>query len=412
MPKIQVRQLSKVFGRQPQLALKLLAEGWTKEQIFRQTGLSVGVNQVSFDVEEGEIFVIMGLSGSGKSTLVRLCNRLIEPTSGTIFIDGEEIIGMNATQLREVRRKKLGMVFQNFALFPQRTVRENVEFGLEIQHVPVDARQEKAREAIALVGLEEWENAYPVQLSGGMRQRVGLARALANNPDVLLMDEAFSALDPLIRKDMQDELLELQMTMKKTILFITHDLHEALRLGDRIALMRDGQLIQVGRPEEIMTDPADEFVKKFVEDADLSRVLVAKNVMKRAEAITPDKGARVALQLMMDNGVSSLYIVDKKRSLLGLVSAYDVSLAISTGETLSTIMKTDIPTVSPDTLLHDLFPMMADVHVPIAVVGEQQRLLGVLVKGAVLGGLVGKVNISDERIERLRVEVKSDGLRA
>lgn len=394
MPKIQVKQLSKLFGRQQKQAIKLLEEGWTKEQILKKTGLTVGVNQVSFDVEEGEIFVIMGLSGSGKSTLIRLCNRLIEPTSGSIWIDGQEIIGMNAQQLRETRRKKLGMVFQNFALFPHRTVRENVEFGLEIQHVPVEERKKKAREALTLVGLADWENATPDQLSGGMRQRVGLARALANDPDILLMDEAFSALDPLIRKDMQDELLELQVTMKKTILFITHDLHEALRLGDRIALMKDGELIQIGRPEEIMTDPADEFVKKFVEDADLSRVLTVRNVMKRAEAITPDKGARVALQLMLDNGVSSLYIVDKKRTLLGLISAYDASLAIGTGESLATIMKTDIPTVSPDTLLHDLFPLMADLHVPIAVVDEEKRLLGVIVKGAVLGGLAGKVNVA------------------
>ncbi|MGG4441901.1 quaternary amine ABC transporter ATP-binding protein [Brevibacillus fortis] len=408
MPKMKVHQLTKVFGKQPELALKLLAEGRTKEQIYKQTSQSIGVNQVSFEVEEGEIFVIMGLSGSGKSTLIRLCNRLIDPTSGSIEIDGEEIVDMKATALREVRRKKLGMVFQNFALFPQRTVRENVEFGLEIQQVPPGLRQEKAREALALVGLTEWENAYPDQLSGGMRQRVGLARALANNPDILLMDEAFSALDPLIRKDMQDELLELQMTMKKTILFITHDLHEALRLGDRIAFMKDGQIIQIGRPEEIMADPADEFVRKFVEDADLSRVLVAENVMKRAEAITPDKGARVALQLMMDNGVSSLYVVDKKRTLLGLITAYDVSLAIGTGDSLSAIMKTDLPTVSPDARLHSLFPMMADLHVPIAVVGEQQRLLGVIVKGAVLGGLVGKVNVQEHQ----RAEVMSDGWRA
>lgn len=392
MPKMTVRQLTKVFGKQPQAALKLLEQGWTKEQIFKETGQSIGVNQISFSVAEGEIFVIMGLSGSGKSTLIRLCNRLIEPTTGSVQIDGEELIGMKPAHLREVRRRKLGMVFQNFALFPQRTVRENIEFGLEIQQVPHGLRQEKAREALALVGLSEWENAFPDQLSGGMRQRVGLARALANNPDILLMDEAFSALDPLIRKDMQDELLELQLTMKKTILFITHDLHEALRLGDRIALMKDGRFIQVGRPEEIMTDPADEFVKKFVEDADLSKVLVAKHVMKRAEAITPDKGARVALQLMMDNGVSSLYIVDKKRALLGLVTAYDVSLAINTGESLETMMKKDIPSVGPDARLNSLFPLMADLHVPIAVVGEERRLLGVIVKGAVLGGLVGKVN--------------------
>lgn len=392
MPKIKVEQLTKVFGRQPQRALPLVKQGKTKQEILKETGLTVGVNQASFEVEAGEIFVIMGLSGSGKSTLVRLLNRLIEPTEGKVLIDHADIVQMNEQQLQEVRRKKLGMVFQKFALFPHRTVLENVEFGLEIQNIPKSEREPKAREALSLVGLAGWEDSYPDQLSGGMQQRVGLARALANDPDVLLMDEAFSALDPLIRKDMQDELLELQATMQKTIIFITHDLDEALKIGDRIALMKDGTIVQIGTPEEILTNPANEYVEKFVEDVDRSKVLSAEHVMKRAQTITLDKGPRVALQLMRDSGVSSLYVVDRKKTLLGVLTADAVNTAKQESLTLESVMRKEIPTVSPKTLLHELFDLVAFSDIPVAVVGEQNRLLGVVVKGSVLGGLAGKVN--------------------
>ncbi len=392
MIKIKVEQLTKVFGRQTNKAIELLQQGMTKQQILKETGCTVGVNRASFEVYDGEIFVIMGLSGSGKSTMIRLLNRLIEPTAGKILIDGEDLVAMEGEALRTVRRKKLAMVFQSFALFPHRTVLENVEYGLEIQGVGKEERKEKARQSLALVGLSGWEESYPTQLSGGMQQRVGLARALASNPDVLLMDEAFSALDPLIRKDMQDELLELQDSMKKTIIFITHDLDEALKIGDRIALMKDGAIVQIGTPEEIMTNPANEYVEKFVEDVDRSKVLTAAHVMKRPETITLDKGPRVALQLMRDRGVSSLYVVDRKKSLLGVVTADKVSKASREEMSLQSVMEQDVPTVSPDTLLHDLFDPVATAPVPVAVVGEQQRLLGIIVKGAVLGGLAGKVN--------------------
>lgn len=232
----------------------------------------------------------MGLSGSGKSTLVRLLNRLIEPTSGEIYIDGDMITNMSKDQLREVRRKKISMVFQNFALFPHRTILENTEYGLELQGVEKEQRRSKALESLKLVGLEGFEEQYPNQLSGGMQQRVGLARALANDPDILLMDEAFSALDPLIRKDMQDELLELHTSVGKTIIFITHDLDEALRIGDRIVLMKDGNIVQIGTPEEILMNPSNEYVERFVEDVDLSKVLTAGHIMKRAETVQIDKG--------------------------------------------------------------------------------------------------------------------------
>ncbi|MBR8660413.1 glycine betaine/L-proline ABC transporter ATP-binding protein ProV [Brevibacillus sp. NL20B1] len=407
MPKIKVENLTKIFGRQPHRAFDYLKRGWSKQDILKETGLTVGVNQVSFEVEAGEIFVIMGLSGSGKSTLVRLINRLIEPTAGSILIDGEDIVRMNAEQLQQVRRKKLGMVFQKFALFPHRTVLENVEFGLEVQNIPKKEREEKAKNALALVGLSGWENSFPDQLSGGMQQRVGLARALANDPDVLLMDEAFSALDPLIRKDMQDELLELQTTMQKTILFITHDLDEALKIGDRIALMKDGAIVQIGTPEEILTNPANEYVEKFVEDVDRSKVLAAEHVMKRAETITLDKGPRVALQLMKDRGVSSLYVVDKKKRLIGVIKADAVNAASREAKTLEDVMEREVPTVSAHTLLNEMFDLVAFSDVPVAVVGEQNRLLGVVVKGAVLGGLAGKVNRitpSDAEAERQVVE--------
>lgn len=406
MAKIRVNNLTKIFGSKPDKALKLLQEGCSKQQILRDTGLTVGVNQASFEVNSGEIFVIMGLSGSGKSTLVRLLNRLIEPTCGSIEIDGENVVTMSKEQLREVRRKKLSMVFQRFALFPHRTVLENVAYGLEIQGLPKEERLTKAKQALELVGLAGWENSMPDQLSGGMQQRVGLARALANDPDVLLMDEAFSALDPLIRKDMQDELLELQSSMHKTIIFITHDLDEALKLGDRIALMKDGKIVQIGTPEEILTNPADEYVEKFVEDVDMSKVLHAEHIMKRPETITLDKGPRVALQLMRDSGVSSLYVVDKRKVLLGVVTADAVSQAKNEDLSLEEVMETRVPTVQPDTLLHDLFDLIAFSPVPLAVVNKENRLLGVVVRGAVLGGLAGKVNLApvpatEQTVERV-----------
>lgn len=391
MAKLVVEGLSKIFGTKPARALPYLKKGSSKAEILKETGLTVGVNRVSFSVQEGEIFVIMGLSGSGKSTLIRLLNRLIEPSDGKILIDQQNIASMSTDELQKVRRKKMGMVFQSFALFPHRTVLQNVEYGLEIQGVAKSERAAKAKEALALVGLAGWENHYPTELSGGMQQRVGLARALANSPDILLMDEAFSALDPLIRKDMQDELLELQSSMKKTILFITHDLDEALKLGDRIALMKDGEIVQIGSPEDIMTNPANDYVARFVEDVDRSKILSASHVMKRPETITPDRGPRVALQLMRERGVSTLYVVDKRKKLLGVVTADGATQARDQELTLEAVMLRDTPAVAPDTLLNELFDLLATSPIPVAVIGEEGRLMGVVVKGSVLGGLAGKV---------------------
>ncbi len=386
---IEAKKLTKIFGSDPKKAIPLLDKGWSKDKIFAETKLTVGVNQADFAIEPGQIFVIMGLSGSGKSTLVRLLNRLIEPTSGQLLFNNTDVLRMSPEQLRQFRRKNVGMVFQKFALFPHRTVIQNIEYGLEVQGIDKKKRREMAMTALQLVGLKGWEDSLPDQLSGGMQQRVGLARGLANDPDVLLMDEAFSALDPLIRKDMQDELIELQLKMKKTIVFITHDLDEALRLGDQIALMKDGSIVQIGTPEEILMQPANKYVERFVEDVDLSKVLTASHVMTKAESITIDKGPRVALQFMRDRGVSSLYVVDRSMHMLGVVTAEDASNAIKEGLSLDAIMQQEVPVTTPDTMLNDLFELMGNSKLPVAVIDDSRRLKGVVIKGAVFAALAG-----------------------
>jgi glycine betaine/proline transport system ATP-binding protein len=387
--KIKVEQVTKIFGKNTKQALQQLSNGKSKSEILQSTGCTVGVNQASFEVKTGEIFVIMGLSGSGKSTLVRLLNRLIDPTSGKVLIDGQDVVKMSKEELRQVRRKKISMVFQKFALLPHFTILENTAYGLEIQGMTKEERQKKALDALHLVGLKGYEEQYPNQLSGGMQQRVGLARALANDPDVLLMDEAFSALDPLIRKDMQDELLELQSSVEKTIVFITHDLDEALRIGDRIALMKDGNIVQIGTPEEILMNPSNQYVERFVEDVDLSKVLTASHVMRRAETVQIEKGPRVALQLMRELGISSIYTVDKQQKLLGVVSAADAKTAVEAQQSLHQIITTDLSTVSPDTLLSELFDKVSEATIPVAVIDDHKRLKGILIKGAVIGALAG-----------------------
>ncbi|CAH0307505.1 MULTISPECIES: glycine betaine/L-proline ABC transporter ATP-binding protein [Peribacillus] len=395
-PYVEVRNVSKIFGKSPKAATDLLKQGKTKKEILKETGQTVGVNNVNFEIYPGEIFVIMGLSGSGKSTLIRMFNRLIDPTLGEILIDDEDIVKMNAARLREVRQKKISMVFQNFALFPHKTILENAEFGLEIQKVDPAKRQENAMKALEAVGLKGYENQMPSQLSGGMQQRVGLARALASDTDILLMDEAFSALDPLIRKDMQDELIQIQDQYKKTIIFITHDLDEALRIGDRIALMKDGSVIQLGTPEQIMMNPANEFVEKFVEDVDLSKVLTASHVMIRPEKIAVDRGPRVALEIMRKQGYSSIFVVDRKQKLLGAVTAEQARQAMSNNQSISEVMTTDIPTVKEDELLGNLMDVMATSSLPISVIDDQNRIKGILLRGAVIGALAGNKDSLNE----------------
>lgn len=408
--KIKINNVSKIFGKNAKKASQMLEKGKSKRDILKETGATVGVNRANFDVYDGEIFVIMGLSGSGKSTLVRMLNRLIEPTSGEIYIDGDMITNMSKDQLREVRRKKISMVFQNFALFPHRTILENTEYGLELQGVEKEERRFKALESLKLVGLEGFEEQYPNQLSGGMQQRVGLARALANDPDILLMDEAFSALDPLIRKDMQDELLELHTSVGKTIIFITHDLDEALRIGDRIVLMKDGNIVQIGTPEEILMNPSNEYVERFVEDVDLSKVLTAGHIMKRAETVQIDKGARVALTLMKNLGISSIYAVDKKKHLLGVISAQTAKKAAEEGKSLESVLDKEFTTVLESTYLTEIFNAVSDAtNIPIAVVDEKNRMKGIVVRGALIGALSGNdeyINMSDT-LEEIKAQEPS-----
>jgi len=385
---IEVKNLSKIFGKNVKQSIELLDEGKKKEEVLKATGATVGVNRATFNVKQGEIFVIMGLSGSGKSTLIRLINRLIEPTEGSVTIDGEDLATMNKENLRRVRREKLSMVFQKFGLFPFRTILENTVYGLEVQGIPKQERLKKAKEALNLVGLGDYIDQYPDQLSGGMQQRVGLARALANDPEVLLMDEAFSALDPLIKKDMQDELIDLQQKMKKTIIFITHDLDEALRLGDRIALMRDGSIVQIGTPEEILVNPANDYVERFVQDVDRSKVLVAENIMRRPETINIDKhGPRVALERMREEGLSGIYIVDSSRNLKGYLTADAASAAIKQDiRDLNQVLNPNVPTVGLDKPMQEIFDLIHDSQIPIAVV-EQKKLKGIIIRGSVLAAL-------------------------
>ena len=389
MNKVEVKNLTKIFGSHPKDGLKRLEKGETKDEILAETGLTVGVNQASFEVKQGEFFVIMGLSGSGKSTLIRLVNRLIEPTSGEVLIDGKNITKMDKTELMNTRRKSLGMVFQNFALFPHRTILANVEYGLEIQGVAKEEREKKALKSIEDVGLKGYENSYPDQLSGGMQQRVGLARALANETDILLMDEAFSALDPLIRKEMQDELLQLQSRLSKTILFITHDLDEALKLGDRIAIMKNGKIVQIGTSEEILENPANEYVSNFVRDVDRSKVLLAQNVMKKPDIITTWKdGARVAVRKMEEAGVSSIFVVDKERKLKGILTIDNAIKGYKEQKWVEDMLDQDYYTTSPDTPLNDLIGLAANTKYPIAVVDENEKLLGIIVRVSILSGLM------------------------
>ncbi|WP_035065866.1 quaternary amine ABC transporter ATP-binding protein [Nitratidesulfovibrio termitidis] len=390
MAKIEIRDLTKIFGPAPEKALAMVREGKSKDEIYKRTKHAVGVNRATFDVDEGEIVVVMGLSGSGKSTLVRCLNRLIEPTDGTVRIDGTDVTTLSVKDLRALRQRTFGMVFQNFALFPHRTVLENAEYGLEVMGAAKTTRRDKAAEALARVGLAGWEAARPGQLSGGMQQRVGLARALALDPDILLMDEAFSALDPLIRRDMQDELLRLQDDVRKTIVFISHDLDEALKIGDRIVLMRDGAVVQVGTPEDILTSPADDYVARFVADVDIARVLTAGTVMKRSEAVAVlgVDGPRTALRKMRNHAIATLFVLDRNHKLVGLVTADDIADHMAGGERdLAAIMRTDITTVSTDTPASELIPLMAGLPHPLAVTDERGRLAGVIVRGLLLGAL-------------------------
>ena len=391
MSYIEIKNLYKIFGPRPQEALALLNKGVSKDSILKKTKHTIGLQNVSLSIERGETFVVMGLSGSGKSTLVRCLNRLIEPTTGEILVDGKDVLKFNKDELTNHRRRTMTMVFQRFGLLPHRTVLENIAFGLEITGVDQEERKVKAMKWLETVGLKGYASSYPKSLSGGMQQRVGLARALCNDPDILLMDEPFSALDPLIRREMQNELIDLEGTIQKTIIFITHDLDEALRLGDRIAILKDGLVVQVGTPEDILANPADAYVEDFTRDVNRIRVLTAGVAMVKPYAVVFGRsGPRVALDIMQKESHSSVFVVDREGKLLGLITADQVIEAIRQKKnTLNELELHQVPTTLPETTLDELIPITATIKWPVAVISEQNVLLGILPRVAILSAIAG-----------------------
>lgn len=387
--KIKLENVSKVFGPKPKTIIPMVREGMNKNEILADTGHTVGVYDASLDIKQGEVFVIMGLSGSGKSTLIRCFNLLNKPTDGDIYIDDVNITKCNSASLKKVRQEKVAMVFQHFGLFNHRTILANVEYGLEIRNMSKEKRREIALKNIENVGLKGYEDKYPDELSGGMQQRVGLARALANDPDILLMDEPFSALDPLIRREMQLELLDIQERLQKTIIFITHDVNEAFKLGDRVAVMKDGKVVQVGTPEAIIDEPADEYISEFIKDIDRSKVFQAEHVMIKPNALVSEKdGINVAVKEMEENGISSVFAVDRQRHVKGIVTIDDAIKGIKEKKTLDDILRTDITIVQADEYINDLIPKALESTFPLAVVNEENKLTGFILRVHVLAGLV------------------------
>lgn len=388
--KIVAENLSKVFGDDPGQALDLVRHGKTKDEILSETGQTIGVQSVNFSVEEGEVFVVMGLSGSGKSTLVRMLNKLIDSSDGTIRIDDTDVHNADAQTLRKVRLEKVSMVFQHFALFPHKTVRENVEYGLKIAGVATRERRDRALAALDKVGLSAWADRRPSALSGGMQQRVGLARGLAVDPEILLMDEPFSALDPLIRRDMQNELLELQGELKKTIVFITHDLDEALTLGDRIAIMKEGRFVQVGTAEEIVGNPADDYVAAFTQDIDRAKVFSARRVMETPEPLDIGSHDLATARRRLDElGRDSLPVLAGD-TLAGAITRQSIAEAEQRGETaLENALHRDIPTAEPDTRLNTLYSACGS-GLPVAIIDADGNLVGVVRPEAVFNLLANE----------------------
>ena len=386
--KVVIKNLYKIFGDQPKQALQLLKQGVDKAEIFDRTGQTVGVCDASFSINAGEIFVIMGLSGSGKSTLVRLLNRLIEPTDGQVLVDGRDIAAMDDRTLLELRRKDMSMVFQSFALMPHMTVAQNASFGLELGSVPRAEREARALAALDQVGLAAWAESYPDELSGGMQQRVGLARALANDPSVMLMDEAFSALDPLIRNEMQDELLKLQEDSNRTIIFISHDLDEAMRIGDRIAIMEGGRVVQVGTPDEILRNPEDDYVRAFFRGVDVATVFKAGNIARKTQVTVIERhedGVRRALNRLKEYDRDYGYVIDKQQRFYGVVSVESLSAQLKHDDPrLSNAYLPDIPTLDRDKPLNELIGDVAAAPCGLPVIDAERRYLGVVTKASLL----------------------------
>lgn len=382
---IEVKNITKLYGINKKEATKMMGEGSNKDEVYKKTGVTVALWDVSFKVKKGEIFVIIGLSGSGKSTLVRCFNGLLKPTSGDITYNGKDIKSLSKQELLQFRRNKISMVFQNFGLMSHRNVMDNIAYGLEVKGMRREERQKRAVEMTKLVGLDGWEYKSIDSLSGGMKQRVGLARALANNPEVLLMDEPFSALDPLVRKDMHFELLSIQRKIGNTVIFITHDINEAFKLGDTVAIMRDGKVVQIDTPENMTTNPADDYVKKFIVGADRTKVVSVKNIMITPSCMVRENdSAKTAIREMQQNSVSTAYAVDSKMRYKGIVSIDDAIKASKENIKLFDLIKTDDNTVNEDTLISDIIAFAAEAKHPIAVVNEDNVLKGIISKAAVL----------------------------
>ena len=384
---LEARNLYKVFGKNPNQAVRRLKAGQSRNEVL-DAG-TAAVIDASFTVQRGEIFVIMGLSGSGKSTIIRMLNGLLTPTDGDVVIQGHSVTEASAAELRGIRRRSVSMVFQHFALLPHRTVAANVAYPLELKGTPKAERLAKAEEILALVGLEGQGDKLPSELSGGMQQRVGIARALSADSDILLMDEAFSALDPLIRREMQEQLLELQQKLQKTIVFITHDLNEAMFLGDRIAVMRDGEIVQIGTPDDILTHPANDYVSAFVRDVDRTRVLTAGSVMETPRAVVNlSGGARNALRTMRELQTSAAFVLDRRRVLLGSVRDREVMALLERGGSdLEEIITSRNAPITADTALNDLFGRSVESPVPLPVVDDEGRLIGAIARATLLSAL-------------------------
>jgi len=387
---IEVQGLWKIFGKKSDEILHSELRSGSKDSILEKTGCVMAVRDVSFNVHRGEFFVIMGLSGSGKSTLIRLLLRLIETTAGTMHINGEDICRYNDDQLINFRRHTTSMVFQHFGLFPHRSVLDNVAYGLKVQDISKEERYAKAQEAIETVGLKGWEQYMPSALSGGMQQRVGIARALTTEPEILLMDEPFSGLDPLIRREMQDELIELQDKVQKTIVFVTHDLHEALKMGDRIAIMRDGEIIQIGVPEDVISQPADDYVREFVQDASPAKVFTAGRVMDEPDALLYEwQGIKAALHVMSSAKEDYAFMVGRNRQFLGLVTLKRLKSLLQThSASVKDALEPDPPITNPDAVLEDLFPIAAEADYPIAVVDDNGRFMGEIQIGSIFENMI------------------------
>jgi len=387
-PKIVIEHLIKIYGDKPHAALKLFRSGGTRESIQKETGNVLGIADVSMKINQQELFVIMGLSGSGKSTLVRCINRLINPTSGHIYIDGEDIAHVNEKRMREIRLTKASMVFQKFGLFPHRTVAENVEYGLKVRGTDKDERRQKALETLKIVGLDQWADYLPSSLSGGMQQRVGLARALATDADILLMDEAFSALDPLIRREMQDELLRLQKELHKTIVFISHDIQEALKIGDRIAVMKDGAIVQIATPEEMITQPADEYIRAFIQDVNRAQVVTAGSIARQnIPAILDQDSPSEALGKISEYVIEHMCVVNTQGAPVGIINKQGLESALEQEKSdISQVMQTNFPQIEAHKCLEDTFPLYQQ-GLPVTVVDGAGKFQGLVELADVLASI-------------------------